>query len=81
MDTPRPPLRPAQRWLRFGFWFGVGWFLLGQVIDFGPGGTAVKGYFIWCASFLLLGLGVPRWSYRIAALLLIVVCLAIAVIG
>lgn len=51
------------------FWFGVLWFGLGNVITFVPGSE--QGWFTTAAGLVVFGLLVPRWRYRIAAAMLL----------
>jgi hypothetical protein len=61
------------------FCLGVGWFLLGVFITIAPGG---EQYWFTIAGILLLpGLFLPRWSYRIAAVVLLGLCIFAAIGG
>lgn len=73
------PVHPVGALLRLGFWFGVFWLVLGSFITFIPGGE--KDWFIFLAAFLAVGVFIPRWYYRVAAIVLVAVCMVGAISG
>ena len=64
---------------RLGFWFGVFQILLGAIITYVPGGEC--GHFIAAGLFTAAGVLIPKWRYRIATLLLCLLCCYLAYAG
>ncbi len=61
------------------FWIGACLFVVDNFISFVPG--AEVGFFIVAAILIAFGLFIPKWFYRIAALVLIVACSLLAIDG
>ena len=71
---PEPsPEKPGGWMLRAAFWFGCFGYLLGAAITFVPGGGTY--WFIMTAILTAIGCFVPRASYRLAAVLFVVLSL------
>jgi len=64
----------AQRCFRFAFWLGVALFVFGQVVDFLPGYQARYQLVDGILLLLLPGVLLPRWPYRTAAVILVLLC-------
>jgi hypothetical protein len=73
MVTPICQCVAVQRWFRSAFWLGVALFVFGQVADFVPGYRS--HYDLVDGICLLPGVLVPRWPYRIAAIILTSICI------
>lgn len=78
LKTSTPSPAQTRRLLGLAaFWLGVTWLMLGSIVTFIPG-TELK-WFVTAAVMLVGGLLIPRWPYRIAALLLIAYCITAAI--
>lgn len=64
---------------RLGFWFGVSLVVLGSVMSFVPG--AECQWYVAAGLFVALGGIVPKWQYRISAVILCSLCFYFAYAG
>ena len=71
------PVRFIGSLLHLAFWFGVLCLLLGLLITFEP--SFERDWFTFTGALLLSGLFIPRWSYRVASILLVAFCIFAAI--
>ena len=63
----------------FAFSIGIIGILLGQVVTFVPGSE--QAWFTLSGALVLAGLVLPRWPHRVAAVLLVALCVLAALQG
>jgi hypothetical protein len=66
------PTHPFRSLLRIAFWFGVVFLAHGLINSFVPG-TAQR-WFLLTGALLFCGLCIPNWTYRVASVVLIALC-------